>query len=125
MLASNEFAGGRNPIEANLNWCINWDHDFIGKESLLEFKQKTDYYKMTLLESTNNGIPRHSDPIFKDDKKVGIVTSGTFSPCLKKGIALSYVNTLYSNEGETLNIQSRRPITARVIKGPFVKKGAC
>lgn len=125
MLAGNEFAGGRNPIEANLGWCINWDHEFIGKEALLAFKQKTNYETMAPLECMGKGIPRHGDAIFKNETKVGIVTSGTFSPCLKEGIALSYVNTMYATEGETLSIHGRRHVTAHVIKGPFVKKGAC
>ncbi|HDN96269.1 MAG TPA: glycine cleavage system aminomethyltransferase GcvT [Thermoplasmatales archaeon] len=125
MLACNEFAGGRNPIEAGLEWLIDWEHDFIGKDALMEFKKKEEYEKITFLECIDAGIPRHGDEVFKDDKRVGIVTSGNFSPCLKKGIALAYVNTKYRGIDEELIIKGRKDMKAKVIKGPFVKKGEC
>lgn len=125
MLACNEFKGGRNPIEAGLEWLIDWEHDFIGKKALIEFKRKEEYEKITFLECIEQGIPRHGDRVYKGDKQVGVVSSGNYSPCLKKGIALAYVNIKYREIENELYIEGRKRIKAKVIKGPFVKKGEC
>ena len=125
ILACNEFEGGRNPIEAGLEWIIDWEHDFIGKEALLEFKKREEYEKLTFLECIDAGVPRQHDSIFIHEEKIGVVTSGNFSPCLRKGIALGYVNTKYRKEGNEVVIKGRRDIRAKIIKGPFVKKGEC
>lgn len=125
LLACNEFKGGRNPIEANLEWLIDWEHDFIGKEALIEFKKKEEYEKLTFLECISPGIPRHDDEVYENENRVGIVSSGNFSPCLGKGIALAYVNIKHRKIGKELIIRGRRDIKAKVIKGPFVKKGEC
>jgi len=125
MLAGNEFEGGRNPIEANLEWTIDWEHDFIGKEAVMEFKKREEYEKITYLVCRSNGIPRHGDEVMLNGERIGVVSSGNFSPCLKKGIALAYVNTKYRDVGNMVTIRGRRDIEAEIIKGPFVKKGEC
>lgn len=125
MLACNEFKGGRNPIEAGLEWCIDWEHNFIGKNALLEFKKREEYEKLTFLKCIEPGIPRQDDVVMKNGKNIGKVTSGNFSPCIKKGIALAYINKKYINFGENLIIKGRREIKAEIVKGPFVKKGEC
>lgn len=123
MLAGNEFEGGRTPLEATMSWAINWDHDFIGKDSLLKQKEKGDYERITCLVCEEKGIPRHKCEIHKDGKKVGVVTSGTLSPCLGKGIAMGYVHPDYRDKDNVLDIMIRgKPVRAKVIKPPFVPK---
>ncbi len=125
MLACNEFKGGRNPIEAGLEWTIDWNHDFIGKEALIEFKKKENYEKLVFLKCLEAGIPRQDDEVIKNGEKIGNVTSGNFSPCLKTGIAMAYVNNKYAKEGEELYIKGRKMIKAIIVKPPFVKRGEC
>jgi aminomethyltransferase len=125
MLASNEFAGGRNPVEAGLEWCIDWNHEFIGKNALLEFKKKDEYEKLAFLECIDSGIPRHGEDVIKDGVKIGNVTSGGFSPCLKKGIAMAYIRKSHINIGSEVEIKGRKNIRAKIIKPPFVGKDAC
>ena len=125
MLAGNEFEGGRNPVEANLEWTIDWEHDFIGKDALIKFKERDEYEKITFLVCRERGIPRHGDEVFKEGERIGVVSSGNFSPCLKKGIALAYINIKHRNVGESVVIKGRRGMEAEIIKGPFVKKGEC
>ena len=123
MLAGNEFAGGRTPLEATLGWTIFWEHAFIGKEALLAQKTKGSYDRMTCLECTEKGIPRHGCEIHKDGDKVGMVTSGTLSPCLNTGIAMGYVHQDLREPGTILQIMVRdKPVNAKVIKPPFVPK---
>ena len=123
LLAGNEFEGGRTPLEALLSWAIHWDHDFIGKDAILKQKQKGTYHRLTCLECTGKGIPRHGCEVKKDDKSVGIVSSGSLSPCLNKGIALAYVDPQYREIDSFLDIYVRgKPVQAKVIKSPFVKQ---
>ena len=123
ILAGNEFEGGRTPLEATLSWTISWEHDFIGKEELLKQKEKGDYERLTKLVCKEKGIPRHGCEVQKNRKKVGIVTSGTLSPCLSKGIAMAYIHPDFRTVGDTLDIIIRdKPIKAEIIKPPFVKK---
>lgn len=123
MLAGNEFEGGRTPLEATLGWTIFWDHEFIGKETLLKQKEQGFYQRMTCLECVEKGIPRHRCEIQKESHVVGVVTSGTLSPCLNVGIAMGYVEHDKREVGETLDIVVRdRLIKSKVIKPPFVPK---
>jgi aminomethyltransferase len=123
MLAGNEFEGGRTPLEATLGWTIFWDHEFIGKEALLKQKEQGTFQRMTCLLCVEKGIPRHKCIIQKDGAAVGIVTSGTLSPCLNLGIAMGYVAPDKREVGSILDIRVRdKPIQAKVTKPPFVPK---
>ena len=123
ILAGNEFEGGRTPLESTLSWTINWDHDFIGKDSLLKQKEKGDFERLTKLVCIEKAIPRHGCEIQKDGKTVGKVTSGTLSPCLGKGVAMGYVHPDYRTVGDALEIVVRgRKVKTEVIKPPFVPK---
>jgi len=123
ILAGNEFEGGRTPLEATLGWTINWDHDFVGKDSLLKQKEKGDFERLTKLKCIERGIPRHGCEIQKDGKTVGKVTSGTLSPCLNIGIAMGYVHPDFRTVGDKLDIMVRgKPVKAEVVKPPFVDK---
>jgi len=123
ILAGNEFKGGRTPLEAIISWTINWDHNFIGKEALLKQKEKGDYERLTSLVCIEKGIPRPSCEIKKDGKKVGIVTSGTLSPCLNVGIAMGYIQPDYREKDSILEIMIRdKAVKAKVVKPPIVPK---
>ncbi len=123
ILAGNEFEGGRTPLEALMSWTINWDHDFIGKDVLLKQKERGDYERLTCLECIDKGIPRHSCEIKKDGKKIGIVSSGTLSPCLNVGIAMGYLRPEFREVDNIVDIIIRsKPVKAKVVKPPFVKK---
>ncbi|MFH1102113.1 MAG: glycine cleavage system aminomethyltransferase GcvT [Methanobacteriota archaeon] len=123
MLAGNEFAGGHTPLEATLGWTIFWDHEFIGKQSLLKQKESGAFRRMTCLECVDKGVPRHGCEIQKDGKPVGVVTSGSLSPCLNTGIAMGYVEPDKREVGTILDIIVRdKSVKAKVIKPPFVPK---
>ena len=123
MLAGNEFEDGRTPLEATLGWTIFWDHDFIGKDDLLKQKEQGAFQRMTCLECIEKGIPRHKCEIHKEDIPVGVVTSGTLSPCLNVGIAMGYVAPDKREVGTILDIIVRdKPVKAKVVKPPFVPK---
>jgi aminomethyltransferase len=120
-LAGNEFAGGRTPLEAGLSWLIHWEHDFAGRDALLRQKEKGPAQRLVGLRVVEKGIPRHGMPVVKDEREVGVVTSGTLSPTLKEGIALAYVDGALAGVGSKLAVAIRdRPAAAEVVKLPFV-----
>jgi len=83
-----------SPVQASASWAIGWQKDsFRGKQVLLEQKQAGTKLKLRAILATDRGIPR-KDMQVKDltGKVIGQVTSGTFSPGLKKGIGLALIN---------------------------------
>ena len=75
-------------------------------------------------ELDDRGVPRHGyDIVGTNGNKIGVVTSGTMSPSINKGIGMGYVPTVFSDVGSKINIQIRKnAISATVIKLPFYKK---
>ena len=65
-------------------------------------------------------IPRKDYEIFKNDAKIGIVSSGTFSPLLGYGIAMGYIPPTYFKEGEFLAVKIKDKLfQAEIVKWPF------
>ena len=86
------------PIEAKLNWIIDFTKNFIGKTVLLE-ESKRELKKIRVgIKIIDNGIPRSGYKIISQNKQIGEITSGTFSPILQKGIAMGYIN--YRNKDD-------------------------
>ena len=70
-------------------------------------------------------IPRNGYPIFLDEEVVGVITSGTMSPSLEKGIGIGFVNTPYTEAGTDLIIDIRgKKKSAVIVKPPFYAKGS-
>ena len=117
-LAGNEFEGGRTPLEAGLEWAMDWRGDFLGKARLQRQKDAGDHVRLVgLLQE--KGIPRHGYPVHKDGQTIGKVTSGTLSPTLGQGIALAYVKGV--GLGDEVNVEVRgKAMPATVVKTPFV-----
>lgn len=121
LLSGQDFNEDRTPLEANHEWVIKWDHEFIGKEALL--KQKDEGIKELLvgISMDDKGIPRHGYKIKKNGEVVGEVTSGTMSPILKKGIALGYVKKEYSSPDTEMTVEIHgKDRKCHVVKLPFV-----
>ncbi len=118
-LAGNEFEGGRTPVEAGLEWTMDWKGDFLGKARLQKVKDDptTDRLVGFALEK---GIPRHGYAIERTGTIAGKITSGTLSPTLGSGIALGYVRG-GAEPGEEFDVIIRdKAMPARVVKLPFV-----
>ena len=68
-------------------------------------------------------VPRHGYPLMASGANVGVVTSGTFSPTLEKGIAMGYVNAAHASIGSKIQIDVRgKFIDATIVALPFLKK---
>lgn len=119
LLSGQDFHEDRTSLETNVAWVVKYNHDFTGKKALL--KQKEEKHDKFVGFITEKGIPRHGCKIKKNNETVGVATSGTMSPSLKKGIGLGYVKLEYSNIGEDLDICIRdKNVKAEIVKLPFV-----
>lgn len=122
-LYGNDINDTTSPFEAGLGWITKFTKDFVNSEALLKIKAHGPERKLIAFELDERGIPRHDyDIVDGQGKKIGIVTSGTMSPSLGKGIGLGYVPTVFSEVGSKIKIQIRKnSVPATVIKLPFYK----
>jgi aminomethyltransferase len=109
------------PVQARSSWAVGWDKPaFWGREALLREREAGPERTLWGLELLGRGIPRSHMAVLSDDVRIGEVTSGTFSPTRKVGIALALLErgTL---EGQEVQVDLRgRPTPARVVRPPFV-----
>jgi aminomethyltransferase len=112
------------PFEAGLGWIVKMEKDeFFGQKALIEQKQKGVPRRLIGLVSDARRFPRSGYDVWSDDRKVGKVTSGGFSPSLGRGIALAYVESECAGKDKAFRIDARgQMIDAVSVKGPFYKK---
>ena len=111
------------PVQAGSTWAVGWKKEsFRGSDALRLEKERGPHRILRGLQSTDRGIPRAGmDVKNSDGHVVGIVTSGTFSPSLKKGIALALVEPTYV-VGDSLTVDVRgRDSIATVVALPMVE----
>ena len=113
-------------LEADLGWIVGWKKDeFIGSTALREQKAGGLKRKIVGFEVHDRGIARHGHDAYCNGDKVGIVTSGTQTPFLKKAIGMAYLPIEHTGLGCTFQIDVRgRRIDAHVVTMPFYKRGA-
>ncbi len=92
LLSGQDFNEDRDPIEAGVSWILDWDHDFIGKKNL-EIRKDNIKRRFRGVVAEDKVIPRNGSIVKLNGKEVGILTSGTFSPSLSKGIGLGYFDS--------------------------------
>ena len=123
-LFGNDIDETTTPLEADLGWIVGWKKDFfIGHEQLREQKEKGITRKLVGFEMVDRGIARHGYQVLQGDKPIGVVTSGTQTPFLKKAIGMAYVPMALTAPGSELTIDVRgRVARATVVPLPFYKR---
>ncbi|MBC1479325.1 glycine cleavage system aminomethyltransferase GcvT [Listeria seeligeri] len=124
-LYGQELSQDITPLEAGLNFAVKLkkEADFIGKEALVKQKEAGLTRKLVGIELIERGIPRHDYSVFQNDKKIGIITSGTQSPTLGTNIGLALLETPYTELGQEVEVGIRtKKIKAKVIATPFYKR---
>ena len=108
----------RTPLEAGISWTIDWNHNFIGKEILENMKKekKYDLFRGVILKG--KGVPRHGYGLYREDKKIGYLTSGTLSPVLNVGVGLGYVKRPYIKVGTEIEVDIRGKRVPAEIRKP-------
>jgi len=123
-LYGHELSDSLSPLEANLSWVVKINKgSFIGREVLLEQKEKGLSQKRVGICMKDPGIARENYPIYFEDEKIGWITSGTYSPSLDKNIACGYVRNDFIQVGKPLAIEIRgKKKMAEVVSTPFYKR---
>lgn len=124
MLYGNDIDETTTVLEAGLSWVVKFKKgEFLGREALLKQKEEGIKKKIIGFEVLDRGIARSQYPVYIEGEEVSEVTSGTFSPYLKKSIGLTYLPVEYAEEGTEFEIGIRdRKVRARVIPTPFYKR---
>ena len=120
-LYGNELNDEISPIEAGLSWITKTNKIFTSSSLFKRQKDVGVNKKLIGFEMLEKAIPRNGYTIYSFDKrKIGIVTSGTMSPSLKKGIGLGYVKSSFSNLNNKIFIEIRGNMKqALIVKTPF------
>jgi len=121
-LYGNDIDENTTPLEARLGFVVKFQKDnFIGKNALLKQKEEGVKRRRVGLQMVGQGIPRQGYKIYSEKgENIGQVTSGTFSPLLKCGIAMAYIQTQQAQEGNIVNIEIRGKMAkAKIVPFPF------
>ncbi len=86
-LYGNDLSEERGPIEAGLGWCCKEDTGFVGADAVAAVRAAGPAEKLVPFRIDGPGIARAGNPV----RGGGVVTSGTFSPCLERGVGMAYV----------------------------------
>ena len=123
-LYGNDIDDTTTPIQADLGWIVKLEKgDFAGREVLQREKAEGPPRKLVGFEMIDRGIGRHGYPIVDGKEEIGVVTSGTHSPTLKKAIGLAYLPLDKSAQGSEFSVLIRGKETrARVVPTPFYKR---
>ena len=111
IFAGYEFDDQVDPFEAGIGFAVDLatDDDFVGREALEERKAHPQRV-LVGLELEGNETAGHGDDVYVGRQRVGVVTSGTRSPILKKNIALCRLAVQYAELGTTRRgREARRP----------------
>ena len=124
-LYGNDLDDTTSPIEAGLGWITKFAEgkNFTNRAELERQKKEGVSRKLCAFELVDKGIPRHGYEIADAEGNIiGVVTSGTMSPVLKKGIGMGYVKPEFAKAGTEICIKVRgRNLKAQVVKAPFRK----
>ncbi|MCX6399372.1 MAG: glycine cleavage system aminomethyltransferase GcvT [Propionibacteriales bacterium] len=121
-LHGQDISSSITPNEARLGWAVGWKKPaFWGRDKLLAEREAGPRRKLVGIVSTGRAIPRpHMSVRLLRDVPLGEVTSGTFSPTLKKGIGLALVATAVGDEAEVMVDVRGRNEVFQITKPPFV-----
>jgi aminomethyltransferase len=126
IFAGYEFDDQVDPFEAGIGFTVNLDvdEDFVGKEALIE-RRAHPQRKLVGLELAGNETAGHGDCVHEAGgrSQVGVITSGTRSPTLRKNVALCRMAVQYAEPGTEVEVGKldghQKRIPATVVPFPF------
>jgi glycine cleavage system T protein (aminomethyltransferase) len=110
-----------SPVQARCGWAVGWGKEvFWGRDALLAERAEGPSRVLRGLDALDRGIPRAGMAVSSGGDPVGVVTSGTFSPTLRRGIGLGLLRAELA-EGDEVDIDIRgRASRFRIVRPPFV-----
>lgn len=126
-LHGHELTPGISPVQARSGWAVGWAKPaFIGRDALLAERAAGPRRRSWGLLSLERGIPRPQMTVLAEagGQVLGEITSGTFSPTLKQGIALALLDAASGvDAGDEVVVDVRgRPSRFQVVVPPFVQR---
>jgi len=123
-LYGHELSPDITPLEAGLQKFVKFEKPgFIGRSSLVADLEKGITRKLVGFEMEDRGVPRAHYPVESGGRVIGLVTSGGYSPTLKKNIGLALVEAGYAVQNEKIDIVIRnKRLRAVIVRIPFYKK---
>ncbi len=123
-LYGHELSEQINPYQAGLAFAVDLEgRDFTGREALAAIAGDLNQPRRIGLEMPGKRAPREGFAVLDQGKRVGQITSGTFSPTLGKPIGMAYVEPASAAVGRELAVDIRgRQEAARVVELPFYKR---
>ena len=121
-LYGNDIDENTTPLEAALGFVVKFQKEnFVGKEALLKQKNEGIKRKRVGIRIIEQGIPRPSYEIYSDkSENIGHITSGTFSPLLKCGVGMAYIQTSQAQDGNIINVKIRDKLAkGKIVPFPF------
>ena len=123
-LYGNDIDDTTSPLEAGLGWITKFTNDFVDSKFLQQQKETGVQKRLVGFELIDRGVPRHGyDVLNEQGDIIGVVTSGTMAPSVKKAIGLAYVPVDMKAEGTEIYIAVRKKqLKAKVVSLPFYKE---
>jgi aminomethyltransferase len=123
-LCGSDMDDATSVLEAGLGWIVGWKKaEFLGAERLRNEKAGALARRLVPFEMKERAIARHGHAVVAGDKPVGVVTSGTQTPYLKKAIGFAMVPVDMTAIGTVFEIDIRgRKARAEVVAEPFYKR---
>jgi len=120
-LHGNDIDTFTTPAEAGLTWAVKLEgREFPGARAL---RERAPAKSLIGLRMTDRLIPRRGQDVLRDGRAIGSITSGTFSPTLRVGIALAHVEPGSAAVGDDLTVDVRGKMgSAEVVDPPFVDR---
>jgi aminomethyltransferase len=127
-LHGHELGPGITPLQVGLGWVVGWSKgEFRGRRALEAEREAGPRRRLVGLLAAGRQPPREGQRVYRDGRdgrEAGAVTSGNFSPCLGRGIALALVAPGV-REGDRLLVEGRRgELEVEVVAPPFAGPGA-
>jgi aminomethyltransferase len=120
-LHGQELGPGITPLNAGLEWVVGWDKEkFRGRDALLEQRSAPISPVLGGFRTFGRRPPRAGDEVLLAGERVGVVTSGNFSPMLTCGIALGYVDVPLDPGTEVELVRDSSAIAATAVALPFL-----
>ena len=110
------------PLEAGLGWAVSFTKGaFVGREALLKQKEQGVSKRLIAFKMLEKSIARDHYPIYQGNRRVGVVTSGSFGPTANCNIGLGYVEKGLDVIGGRIQVEIHgRRAEAEIVKRPFV-----
>jgi glycine cleavage system T protein (aminomethyltransferase) len=120
-LYGHELGEDISPLEAGIGWAVKLKKKggFIGRDAIASQKENGVPRQIVCLEMDGKGIARQDARVLANGKDVGYVTSGTFSPTLKKALALALVEKELPDGDLAVDVRGRH-IPCHTVAFPFL-----